>query len=59
MPIKPDGASITVGGHTLFISDVKKIFLTEQFDRLEFSHERLRSAANARRSEAYIIYLTW
>lgn len=54
MPIKPDGAYITVGGYTLFVSDVKKSFLSEPFDRLEFSHERLRTASNSIRQKALL-----
>lgn len=57
MPIKPDGAFITVGGNTLFISDVKKSYVTEPFDRLEFSHERLRSAPNKLGQKALVVSL--
>lgn len=46
MPLKPEGSSISVGGYTLFVADVKYTFVTEYFDRVEFQHERLRNAPN-------------
>jgi len=48
MPITPIGSYLTIDGvNTLFISDLKVSFATEFFDRMEFQHERLRSAPNS------------
>lgn len=58
MAVKPDGSSITIGGNTLIVADVKKSFVTEPFDRLEFSGERLRNAPNNRRTNSFKINLT-
>lgn len=47
MPILPIGSTLTIGGTTLFVSEVKKSFVNEYFDRIEFQYARLRTSPNA------------
>lgn len=46
MSINPTGAALTVDGNALIIADHKKSQITEPFDRLEYSYNRLKSAPN-------------
>lgn len=44
--IKPLGSVVSFGGTSLTVEDVQFSFVSEFFDRVEFSHEKLRNAKN-------------
>lgn len=43
MPLRPEGSTISVGGYSLFVDDIKESYVIEPFEREEFKHQRQRT----------------
>lgn len=43
MPLRPEGAQISIGGNALFVDDIKQTFVIQQIERDEFKHQRQRT----------------